>query len=363
MFKRFLFLTLTSSLILFLSGCLLIMHIGDQKVGWAIGWDDSGNAVILHTEDGGKTWAEQGDRTLWAGMAGNDISAADNNTAWAALGDNGGGNGAIVNTADGGLTWQLQAIPAEATGTVKGIKALNSDIVWAVTLNGVVLRTMNGGKDWEVIPHPGVDIIQVNRIDAKGGDVWIADVGSRNFGMIHSSDFGQTWRKEELPNLSTDPGSGPMAVSIVNDQTAWAAVRPMADIYRTQDGGTTWGKDAAEISGQNDLDDICAPNADLVWAVQNIGGFSGGLILKVVNNGTTFVGINSDHNPYYQYEGITCFSENEAWAVGFKSVTAPATMASGIIRHTENGGITWETQDMPVDDAQLWKISFVGAHR
>lgn len=363
MFKRFLILMIIIGIILSLSSCIFVMGFTNTKTGWAIGCDDDNTAVILHTTDGGKTWNEQGDRTLWAGMAGNDITAADKNTAWAALGDNGSGNGGIANTTDGGKTWQLQALPAEATGTVKGVKALNKDIVWAVTLHGVVLRTMNGGKDWAVIPHPNVDIIQVNRIDAKGGDIWIADVGSGNFGMIHSSDFGQTWRKEELPNLSTDPGAGPMAVSIVDDETVWAAVRPMADIYRTQNGGDNWHKDAAEISGENDLDDICAPNADFVWAVQNIGGFSGGLILKVTNNGTTFTGENSDHNPYYQYEGITCFGEQEAWAVGFKSVTAPATMPSGIIRHTKNGGLTWESQEMPVNDAQLWKISFVGAYR
>lgn len=143
------------------------------------------------------------------------------------------------------------------------------------------MRTLDGGETWVVIPHEGITMVQVNRIDAKGEDIWIADVGNGDKGMIHSADSGLTWRQELLPNADPSPVSGPMCVSIVNSEVVWAGVRPEANLYRTMDGGDAWRLDAPDISGPNDIDDICAPNADLVWTVQNISGESSGRIIRV----------------------------------------------------------------------------------
>lgn len=35
------------------------------KTGWVIGDDESGSAVILHTQNGGKKWRVQGDSAKW----------------------------------------------------------------------------------------------------------------------------------------------------------------------------------------------------------------------------------------------------------------------------------------------------------
>lgn len=62
----------------------------NNYTGWAIGHretaENTNAAAIFHTSDGGETWVEQGDPTLLGGMVGNDITAADALTAWAAVG-------------------------------------------------------------------------------------------------------------------------------------------------------------------------------------------------------------------------------------------------------------------------------------
>ena len=70
------------------------------RVGWAIGYREDNTAAILHTDNGGLIWEEQGDPSLWKGMTGNDISAVDEQTAWAAVGSD--ETGAILHTTDGG---------------------------------------------------------------------------------------------------------------------------------------------------------------------------------------------------------------------------------------------------------------------
>ena len=342
------------------TGCSDDDNVITEPVGWAIGWRSDNTAAILHTWNGGKTWEEQGNTALWTGLGGNDISAVDEWTAWAALGGRDGG-GAILHTNDGGANWKLQPLPEGVNDAVKGIKGLSRSTAWAVTLGGTVMRTHDGGENWVVIPHDGVTMKQINRIDAKGDDIWIADYGSGEFGMIHSADFGLTWRQEQLPDV--DPaGGGPMAVSIVSSQIAWAAVRPEANLYRTVDGGEAWRLDAPNVSGPNDIDDICAPNADMVWAVQNLSGDSAGNIIRVrLVNGEVVTHI-MDPTGKYVYEGVTCFDEKTVWVVGFKAHGAGQDLPEGVILHTTDGS-TWTSQPLPVNDVVLWKVSFVGAHR
>ncbi len=70
------------------------------RTGWAIGQDENNAAAIVHTDDGGLDWERQGDSTAWKGLSGNDISAVDDQTAWAALGGSVGGEGAILHTTE-----------------------------------------------------------------------------------------------------------------------------------------------------------------------------------------------------------------------------------------------------------------------
>jgi photosystem II stability/assembly factor-like uncharacterized protein len=352
-------------ILLFTSGCSDDDPISTGPVGWAIGWRSDDTAAILHTNNGGKTWVEQGDTALWPGMAGNDISAVDPWTAWAALGSAVGSDapGAILHTTDGGANWRIQPLPEGVNDDVKGIKGLSPSVAWAVTLGGTVMRTLDGGETWVVIPHEGITMVQVNRIDAKGEDIWIADFGSGENGMIHSPDFGQTWRQETLPDPDPLPDFGPMAVSIVSSEVVWASTRPAANLYRTTDGGAVWSLDAPDISGPNDLDDVCAPNADLVWAVQNLSGDSGGRIIKVRMEDGKVISDVMDPTGKYLYEGVTCFDEKTAWAVGLKAIGVSPDLPDGVILLTADGGANWVNQPMPVKDVSLWKVSFVGAHR
>jgi hypothetical protein len=73
-------------LLLLLTGCVDGANTSKTVSGWAIGNDPDNAAVILHTDNGGITWEVQGDRSLWKGHYGADVSAVTETTAWAALG-------------------------------------------------------------------------------------------------------------------------------------------------------------------------------------------------------------------------------------------------------------------------------------
>lgn len=348
--------------------------------GWVIGYstDDSGyhTAAILHTENGGRSWRVQVDKTRWPHYDGNDISAVDSHTAWAALGSNESQLGKIIHTTNGGWTWIEQTLP-EPVDQIKGVKGLTRYEAWAVSLAGTILHTTDGGKVWSIVDHSTVPIVQVNRIDAIGyrklfsrdglsadedtinANVWIADDQGGNWGMIHTLYNGELWRQEDVPY---DISSGVHMVSAYSLRVAWAAAWGDVTLFRTTDGGETW-KDVAVVGGQNDLDDMCSPAAGSVWVVQNQSGESAGSIFHVQlqdEESPTIFEFNPA--PGYVYGGLTCIDDQSALAVGYRGVTLDDSMPEGVIVSTIDGGQNWIQQRVPVD-VKFWKTSFVGARR
>lgn len=134
-------------------GASLLAGCGDDgemqvpgPVGWAIGSDTNRSAVILHTANGGSTWDAQGNKSLWTGHEGTDISAVDSRTAWATLSATNGEGGLILHTTDGGRTWDIQSLPEPIPDGMKGIKGISREEAWAVGLKGPVLHTLDGGQ-------------------------------------------------------------------------------------------------------------------------------------------------------------------------------------------------------------------------
>lgn len=347
------------------------------KIGWVTGWDQNNAAVILHTKNGGRKWVVQG---KWAGYQGNDITAVDSQTAWAALGSTDTDSGIILHTTNGGTTWTEQTLPEGVDGGIKGIKGLTRHEAWAVSLKGTILHTTDGGKVWNIVEHP-FPIVDVNRMDAIGfrdvrdedrsgkntgkvhANVWITDhFGEEDghLGMIHTLYNGDIWRQEYIPCTNTD--CEVHMVSAYSPRVAWAAAWADGVLYHTVDGGENWDRIETEEIGGADIDDMCAYSVDALWFVQFQTGFPNyGIIWHVrLEEGephTEFWTPELD----YALEGLTCVDAQTALVVGYTDKND--VWPKGIILATNDGGQTWERQPLPLDDASFWKVSFVGARR
>jgi photosystem II stability/assembly factor-like uncharacterized protein len=371
-------------LFLFVLTVFLITTLGNAfaldsplRVGWVIGNTEAGSVSILHTRNGGLKWTEQLDRSEWPGYTGNDISAVDRLTAWAALGS---GDGVILHTTNGGVTWTAQELP-DGVDDIKNIKGLSRQEAWAVSLTGTILHTTDGGETWNDVKHPSVPITMVNRMDVIGcvdahnavkpgknrlmrnANIWIVDEGGGDWGMIHSLYTlynGQLWRQESVPH---PPGNGMHMVSAYSPRVVWAATTLHGILYRTLDGGENW-ESVGEFAGRYDFDDMCAPSPDTVWAVLNLGGASGGTIyhVRVFEDGEPEVRTFRPA-PGYSYEGLTCVDDQTALAVGLSGASTDPSLPGGVIVSTTDGGQSWVTHPLPVDDVGFWKVSFVGARR
>jgi photosystem II stability/assembly factor-like uncharacterized protein len=249
----------------------------------------AGDAGALYrTTDGGRTW-----KPLLSGAAAdiNFIQFIDWNYGWmlGAVGDEAGdGNTVLLSTNNGGRTWTRQALP-----DVLGIHFTDAKNGWAVGRNATVLRTGNGGADWQPIAGLekliGLPIESANYSygfrdifflstergqsgqrgwmignfygrdgnhigglfsDAQTGSVTgeMMDGEGRFFFVLHTRDGGQTWEQFRTPSRAAHStqflnlSSGWMAATAPREGAAEAVVYDTT-LLRTDNGGMSWQSD------------------------------------------------------------------------------------------------------------------------
>ena len=211
---------------------LVSIHFVDPQNGWAVGEE----GTILHTEDGGKTWGQQkspvpyylmkvcfvspskgwivGERThilstLDGGKTWNiqfkdedfilkSVSFCDELHGWAV-----GEYGFIYHTTDGGVSWKKQAGNfdiSEETGAVEGgnflfdVTAVDPQTGWAVGIDGCVVRTVDGGKNWKEVKTDAPKTQLFCATSNQGGTVLIGGNGI----FLISMDNGKTWENPKF---------------------------------------------------------------------------------------------------------------------------------------------------------------------
>ena len=108
------------------------VSFADTSHGWAVGY-----GKVLHTMDGGNTWATQytASENYW------HCVAIDNNTCYVC-----GSSGQILKTINGGANWTIQS-----TGTLSDILQMyfiNSTTGYATGGQSTILFTNDGGITW-----------------------------------------------------------------------------------------------------------------------------------------------------------------------------------------------------------------------
>jgi len=343
----------------------------DANDGWAVAWVHSQNGgndrdLILHTSDGGATWATQGPHylakavdfldashgwvcgasTVWStGNGGltwsahrlrtnwglNDVVFTDVSHGWV-VGyretDHGSHNYPIIlATTNGGITWRKQYFPAGDTEgqVLNSVSFVDSDHGWAVgsgsSMGGgaAILTTSDGGRTWQAQTSPATDYLdQVTFVDASHG--WLPFGSS----VLATSDGGSTWTAHAV-------GVPVTAVSF-SDDLHGCAVGASGSLATTTDGGANWQvhNSISPPTGIPALADITFPDAVHGWAVGD------GLILATADGGTTWSAQSAS-------SGLTSVSFPDAthgWAVGGGGFNGGIP----VILHTGDGGLSWQTQ-------------------
>jgi photosystem II stability/assembly factor-like uncharacterized protein len=255
--------------------------------GWIVGQD----GTILHSADGGKTWAPQNSGTKLNLFALDFVSPRE---GWIV-----GDRAVYLHTVDGGATWTLGKIISTAGLTpdeallvqepvLYDVQFLDEDSGWIVGEIGNIFHTSDGGRSWNaqqesLVGEVFFDVLDlptffgVNFSDANNGIV--AGLEGR---VARTSDGGKNWQWEkfELGVPIVDPLFGTFQFP---DTTAWS-VGAAGEVVRQTSPGAVWKRASLGMEVRTWLRKIHFLDRDNGWIV---GGF--GTILHTTDGGETWL--------------------------------------------------------------------------
>jgi photosystem II stability/assembly factor-like uncharacterized protein len=151
-------------------------------------------------------------------------------------------SGAILTGAAASPRWQLQT--SGVTGRLRGVSVVSNMVAWASGANGTVLRTVDGGRTWQVLQVPDTAQLDFRDIDAMSErDAYVLSIGPGDLSRIYkTSDAGAHWT---LQLKNADPRV------FLDAMAFWTPARGIAFsdsvdgqfvIFSTSDGGGTWSR-------------------------------------------------------------------------------------------------------------------------
>jgi photosystem II stability/assembly factor-like uncharacterized protein len=203
---------------------LTAVSFADARNGWAVGH----GGVILHTADGGETWALQRqdvavDQPLLT------VYFRDAQHGWA-----GGLWSLLLSTQDGGQTWQKVDLPAQAGGKRSDLNLLKifgapAGQLYIAAERGTVLSSGDGGASWQYL-STGSKASLWSGTAVGAHTLLVGGLGGR---MLRSIDDGGSW-------AVIDAGTAGSITQLQADgANVWASSLD-GHLLQSRDEGLTW---------------------------------------------------------------------------------------------------------------------------
>ncbi len=281
-----------------------------QFVSATEGWIAAGEAKLLHTTDGGGSWAVVDPVPSDTVFTFSDPAAS---MSWAGV-------------AQGWIIGTLGTSMSDARGAV-------------------VYRTTDGGGTWgkTTLSSDSGDIgIQIQFVDGSTGYATIFNQkGSIGTRLMKSIDGGGSWN----PVAS----SGVFGLScFVDANTAWATSRYSSDsihyewvISHTTDGGANWSNQYTDVDNTNKtLNAIQFTDLNHGWVAGDSCKF-----LRTTDGGAHWTAITNTGMPHDAKSKCIFFLDaNNGWIGTSYAVPGPEITPRRILLHTTDGGASWTTQ-------------------
>ena len=182
-----------------------------------------------------------------AGLRG--LSVVTTRVAWAS-----GARGTVVRTVDGGRTWQLLRVPGADSLDFRDIHALDERRAYVLSIgNGPasrIYKTIDGGRTWDLQFTNGDTAAFYDCFDFWSAERGLAmsDPVRGRFRLLGTSDGGGSWAELPADRLPPAlPGEAAFAASgtclvVAQPDRAWLASGggSEARVYRSGTGGINW---------------------------------------------------------------------------------------------------------------------------
>ena len=271
---------------------------------------------VLHSTDGGRTWKQIPDqfkhkiRSVWF---------VDTQTGWALTIDRD-----ILHTADGGASWALQRKAGttklklrdsrgervtDAPEQIDQIYFLDAARGWAwgggrkdsySEQPGILLSTVDGGMNWNEVPYPfDNDLSAIFFLNAN--HAW----ASTKSGFFHTSDGGLNWARVQ----TRLPEELFYSIFFLDESNGWVVGRS-GRMAKTSDGGVTWTRITRDmVRVEFVMRDIYFIDRDHGWAAGEKG-----MILYTDDGGDNWTSVPSPFPE--QFTDVMFVNRRAGWIAG-----------------------------------------------
>ncbi|MEO0095908.1 MAG: YCF48-related protein [candidate division WOR-3 bacterium] len=324
----------------------IFLNTGPEGIFWAVDFPESdqiGYAVgdagyIYKTTDGGATWVQQ---TTGTGQVFYDVDFLDNQLGFAV-----GANGTFFKTTNGGNVWTPKN--ANTTATLYAVKFINSQIGYIAGLGstgGVIMKSTDGGDNWisQTIPNNNT-YRAIQDLFFFNADTGYAVAGATPsyggaVGLVYkTTNGGQTWVENYAPSSANFYAIDFPENSQVGYISGLMGGTGTYKMIKTTNGGNSW---TGQSLGGGIVPAVGVSFADnlIGYAVFRPGGYH--MMMKTTNGGSNWFAINS--LTWHGYEDIQAINANVVYAVG----------RGGMIRKTTNGGSVWIEEEKGDGDIKV----------
>jgi photosystem II stability/assembly factor-like uncharacterized protein len=155
---------------------------------WAVGHD----AVILHSADGGETWARQySDPERQAPLL--DVWFENAATGWAV-----GAYGLALHTSDGGKTWEKREIDDQERH-LYAVTAGADGALYVAGESGALFRSADKGETWDELASPYKGSF-FGLLALREGPLLVFGMRGQ---LYRSADQGKSWRQVETKTVAS----------------------------------------------------------------------------------------------------------------------------------------------------------------
>ncbi len=226
-------------------------------------------------------------------------------------------NGIILRTINGGQLWQNASSPT--SNHLVTVCFPSPGVGYAAGFGGTIVKSVNGGNNWTLLNSGTLSYI--NSLHFFNDTAGFA--AGENDLIIYTNDGGNTWTPR---TNGTNSNQNIYKLSFVSPQIGYAAIseNPYHGVLKTTDGGNSWLKDTL---GFNMPFSVCFIDANTGFAV---GSFNH--IWKTVNGGQKWTATDSSNGGCY----YDVFFSNPA--------TGYIIGDQGMIKKTTNVGSNWQQE-------------------
>ena len=228
------------------------------------------HGIVLLSDDDGATFRQA--RAVPTRTTLNSVTFVDDKEGWIA-----GHWGVVLHTTDGGETWAIQRQDLNVDQPLFAVYFADKQNGFAAGLWSLMLATHDGGQSWSPIalpPPKGADKADKNLYQILSNGKGLLVLATEQGYVYRSEDSGRTWTVVESGN----PGSFWTGLFLDDGSILLGGLR--GALYRSTDGGLAWTSldsgTKSSITGLADLPDgtIVAVALDGVTAVSKDHGKS-----------------------------------------------------------------------------------------